>query len=475
MLEPAQDDRVRVRRVLMVLYHFPPIGGISMARNVRNVEYLPEHGWCPVVLTPGPADSGVEDPGSVLLIPPGTAIVRTGYFEVGDLQPLVRVARRASGFVRGGGRGAPPPASVAEDPASLSAPASTAGQTGLTTLVGAHDGLPGLAAVRRLLFFPDNQAGWIPFALIAALRAHRREPFEAAYSTFPPMTSHVVAAAFRRMTGVPWVAEFRDPWIGNGVESAPAWVIRQLRRKLERWVVRSADRVIAVTPRLAAMLERRYPGLTVELVSNGYVRGEALPASSSAAPDATFRIVYTGTLDRPPELEVFLAGLERAVARRPALRDQLRIDIFGNVAPACRGLIETADPAETVIALRGFVPRTEALAALAAADAALVLLGDGPGMDLFIPGKLFDYIGADRQVLAVLTDGDARDLLTRLDWGVVCRPDPDDVADAIERLVDQPHVERRADPTGAYERRTLAGRVAAVLDDAAGTGGGPRS
>ena len=45
------------------------------------------------------------------------------------------------------------------------------------------------------------------------------------------------------------------------------------------------------------------------------------------------------------------------------------------------------------------MPRRVALQAVADADAALVLLGPGPGMDLFTPGKLYDYIGQDRQVL----------------------------------------------------------------------------
>ena len=111
------------------------------------------------------------------------------------------------------------------------------------------------------------------------------------------------------------------------------------------------------------------------------------------------------------------------------------------------------------------MPRRVALQAVADADAALVLLGPGPGMDLFTPGKLYDYIGQDRQVLAMLPHGDARAVLERLDWGVVCDPDPLEVERAIEQLLTVPAPERPADPAGIYDRATLARRLAKTFDD----------
>jgi glycosyltransferase involved in cell wall biosynthesis len=454
--------RSGARRVLMLLYHFPPIGGISMARNIRNVQYLPEHGWQPVVVTPAAADSNVEDPGSLALVPSDVTVERTGYVAAGDLQPIVRLARRMSGAVRAIGG---PPIARSTGPAEGSAPPSRASAAaGPGPAVASSR----FSALRRLLFFPDNQAGWLPFAVVAAVRAHRASPVDAVYATFPPMTSLVAAAAVARICAVPLVAEFRDPWIGNSLEAPPPWLIRQLRRKVERWVVRSAAEVVAVTPRLARMLERRYPGLAVRLVPNGYQLGEATGVRRVRGAGEPLRIVYTGTLDRPAELTVFLDGLALAATRRPDLHDRLCIEIFGNVAPACRDLVSAAEagPANGIVTIRGFVPRVEALAALAAADAALVLLGDGPGMDLFMPGKLFDDLGADRQVLAMLTAGDARELLAELDWGIVCAPVASEVADAIEHLLATPAPDRRADPSGRYDRRTLAGRLAGVLDDA---------
>src|SRR5450432_3673528 len=86
----------------------------------------------------------------------------------------------------------------------------------------------------------------------------------------------------------------------------------------------------------------------------------------------------------------------------------------------------------------GLLARGAALAAVAGADAALVLLGSAPGMDLFVGGKLYDYLGQNVQILAIVPEGDARDVLAGLGWGVVADPTPAGVEQAVERLLAEP-------------------------------------
>lgn len=453
----------------MILYHFPPIGGISMSRNVRNVQYLPEHGWEPVPLTPRDIVEATHDPGSLAMIPPEIEVRRTGAFETRDIAPAIRLARRvlaAAAAVRATG-------SEPRQPGEPGVPTEMGGEPGSRPVPPASGPAPSadadvLTRIRRLAFFPDNQVGWLPFALAGALRAHREAAVDVVYSTFPPMTSHVVARLFRAITGVPWVAEFRDPWIGNALEAPPPWFIRQARRKVERWVVRGADRVVAVTPRLAGMLERRYPGLDVVLVPNGYDR-TATPAPKRE-PGGPFRIVYTGTLDRPTEFRTFLEGLDLMAHARPDLRDRITIDLYGVASDACRAIAAgraAGDAPMPAVHLHGFVSKARAVEAIRDADAALVLLGDGPNMDLFMPGKLLEYLGLGRRILAMLPPGDARDLLERLDWGVLAEPTAPSVAEALARLVDTPPPTAGPDPEGLYDRRRIASVLAGVLDAAA--------
>jgi glycosyltransferase involved in cell wall biosynthesis len=431
----------------MVLYHFPPLGGIAMSRNIRHVQHLPRYGWTPVVITPGSAAYEPRDPGALDLVPPDLRVIRTRSIEAGHVRPYAVRARDALRRRR---------ARVADKP--------------IPGTWEAQDRLAGLARLRRFLFFPDDQMYWLPFALPAALRAHRATPFDVAYSTSPPVTSHILAGLLKRLAGVPWVAEFRDPWLGSAFAARLPWLHRRLQVKLERWIVRSADRVVCVTPSLTRMYQRRYPEAPgIVTITNGYDRAETAKPPTKRSGPRRFRVVYTGTLDRPRELQVFLEGLDRLIARRPALADCLEFVFYGTVAESCRAIADrfaATGHLAGVLSFPGFVPRRAAIEALAHADAALVLLGDGPGMHVISHGKIYDYLGQNMQILAMVPPGDARDLLDGLRWGVVANPDPVDVERAIERLLSLPVPDRPADPEGRYDRATLAGRVAATLRDA---------
>ena len=156
-------------------------------------------------------------------------------------------------------------------------------------------------------------------------------------------------------------------------------------------------------------------------------------------------------------------------ARQPALIDRLKVDFYGEVSASCRAVADAfTDTTLRRDALRfhGFVSRQGALEALAGADAALLMLGGGPGMGQFVPGKLFDILGQNQQVLAILPPGDARDILKGLDWGVIAEPEVGDIERAIERLMTLPPPARHADPEGRYDRAALAGRLADALRDA---------
>jgi hypothetical protein len=192
----------------MVLYEFPPLGGIGMSRNVRNVQYLPRHAWTPVVVTPGDAHAERVDADSLRLVPDGVAIVRTRLVGPQDLHRAAAVVRTASRRSRRWAvairrlLGAPPqPRGQAEAAPGLE-----------ETRAYTRPASPDLALrIRRFLLFPDDAVGWVPFAIAGAMAARRLFPCDAIFSTSYPVSSHLVAGVVKCLTGLPWVAELRDP------------------------------------------------------------------------------------------------------------------------------------------------------------------------------------------------------------------------------------------------------------------------
>lgn len=325
--------------------------------------------------------------------------------------------------------------------------------------------------LQQLVFFPDSEIGWLPFAVAAAIRAHRAARFDAVYSTSAPVTAHLVAGIVKRLTGVAWVAEFGDPWIGNPVAEPLPWLHRRLQARLERWIVHSADRLVFVSPSTTRLYRGRYPrAVEMVTITNGHDRSEMIVPGEEREPNR-YRIVWAEALYRAGELQLFLEALEALVRRRPALVDQLQVVLYGHVSDECQLVADRFGGDGSLggmVRFHGFVPRRAALEAVAAADAALVMLGAGAGMGQFVPGKLYESLGQSKQVLAVLPPGDAREILQELDWGVIADPDVADIGRAIELLLTLPAPSRLADPSGKYDRVVLARRLADTLTAATG-------
>jgi glycosyltransferase involved in cell wall biosynthesis len=165
-------------------------------------------------------------------------------------------------------------------------------------------------------------------------------------------------------------------------------------------------------------------------------------------------------------------GVERLVARRPDLRQRLRVEFVGRANGENRRLAETytaPDRIGDVVSFEGFVPRREALARMAGADALLQLMPAEPGASMFVGGKLMEYLAFGRPILAVMPPGEGRRLVESVPVGRSADVEPESIAAALERLVDDPPPQGPADPTGRYDRVNLAGELAGLLDQVTGT------
>jgi glycosyltransferase involved in cell wall biosynthesis len=473
------------RRLLILCHDFPPeIAGVR--RVLKFCELLPAHGIVPAVVAPRPFAATGYDPA------PLRAIEEAGI-------EVVRTPSRDPHWLR---HRLPADWSPDDPPPPWLAPSKAVGNAG----EGSPDA--GRAAVarqkpaalrwaarqvRRWAFFPDDRAPWIPFAVRAAedwLRAH---PGAALMTTSFPHSVHVAGLRLkRRIPGLRWLADFRDGWTQNAdfFDPPTPWHARRHRRA-EAAVASEADLLFAVSPPIAehfadlranaANADSAGGREAVALVANGYDERDAATARDAAREIRASRpagapssLVYTGSLFGKRGAEPLL----RALA---TLRDEgtpFRLDLYARLKPeeealaASLGLLSGKDGGDAPIAVRGFVPHAEALAAQAAADALLLLVEPGPRSAIMMTQKVFEYLGAGRPILAAAPrDSACGKLLAEVGAGTFADPaDPASIAAGLRSLCREASRGAGAAPEGrppdaiaAWSRQAQVAKAAELM------------
>lgn len=390
-------NRPGPHRVLWLAYFFPPLGGGGCQRTLKLVRYLDPLGWSSTVVTVRDPDYWILDPSLAAEIPSDAEVIRVRALTAQRLLALTRdLGRRI-----GGGA-----AAAVEEPQG-------ARRRGL---------FRALRRAQSWVTIPDGYVGWARAAGRAASRRIAAGGIDAVWTTSSPESAHVAGLSLKRRHRLPWVADFRDPWVGRVTYAPPSRWHDARHRALEGAVVREADRVTVVSEAMAALYRERYPALPADrfvVLPNGadpddWRRAEAGTFASTAADRAAdagrFVLLHAGQLAHRPTARTLLEGARRAIAADPSLAPSLRIRFLGGNEEIAAGdpLVRSLG---SVVSLDPSRPHLEALAAMRRADA-LVLLGHGGRADrVLYTGKIYEYLTSGRPVLAVLDEGPAAELL----------------------------------------------------------------
>lgn len=322
-----------------------------------------------------------------------------------------------------------------------------------------------LRAVKEAMLFPDERAPWILPALRACTRIVREERFDAVFSTALPSSMHVVGGVLAKRTGLPWIADYRDPWTGNSyMEWGP--VKTALEKTAERRLLRRAAAITTISESIAEYLRAFHRRSDVHVIPNAYDQGD-WSAISDVVPQ-TFDLCYTGTMydgKRSPEL------LFAAIAR---LRDQghpagaARVHFYG---PGTGAVPEASERygLQAQVFCHGSVPRERAMQAQRESAALLIFLSTDPTTRHETGSKYLEYLGARRPMLAFgLPDSALREVIERnaLGWFA---SDEGEAARAVSSAYDLFSGELkdyRPDHAAFFTASQLAERFAGILDGA---------
>jgi glycosyltransferase involved in cell wall biosynthesis len=333
-------------------------------------------------------------------------------------------------------------------------------------------------AVFSLLQLPDPHINWLPAAVLQGLRICRGGTIAAMVTSGPPHTCHLIGLWLARLTGTPWVADFRDPWVANPYkpEFARTALSDRLDAVMQRAVIRRADRIVVINERHRAQLAEAYPrepATKFVMIPNGFDSADLAGDTPVRRLDA-FTVAHVGTIYGRRSAAACLVAVARLVGAGKIPVDRIRLRFIGSVDELAKlGAIVTEGGLAAVVEFTKAVPYAEALQAMRAADLLLLLAQDQPEQ---IPLKAFEYLGVGAPVLAITGEGSTADLV-RETGGWVCPDDPDRIGSVIlecyrryssgrrgRELIDPP---ARRD-VAAFERRNLARRLAATLDEVCG-------
>ena len=375
-------------KVLLVTMYFPPAGGGGVQRPLKFATHLPAHGIETHVLAPDDPKWFHSDPE---LVPPTQAWIHRARYVGPRARKLADELHGRRGLDR-----------LSRQARSLS---------------------------RRVLV-PDENVGWNLTAIPAAVRIARAEEIDVVLTTSPPNSVHLIGAAVKRTTGARWVADLRDSIASHPhrrVERMSVRAKEKVSESVARLVARQADVIVAASDAIAEETRALEPQGVIATILNGadfddfagleYCRGDR------------FRITHTGSFfgkrdPRPFLTAVAESGLDDVVAR-----------FVGDFRLSDREWAESLGLGSR-LELHPYVPRREALALQRDSEALLLLIpeagGRGQGV---LSGKVFEYLAAERPILAAVPpDGAAAELIRETGAGVVAAGD--DVPALIAALTD---------------------------------------
>lgn len=368
-----------MKTVLVIAYHFPPGGGPGVQRVLKHVTYLREAGWHPVVLTVENGDFPARDESLLEKIPSDVTVVRVPILEPYDLY------RRFMG-----NKGAAIDVNVNK---------SSSDQRGWKERITNW--------IRATLFIPDARVGWLLTAVKKGLEMVKEHHIDAIYSSSPPYTCALIARSIKRTTGLPWVAGFRDPWT-EFLTTPDRWFLpAAIDRSLERSVFREADLVECAWTGIIDDAVRKYPELDrskFRHVPNGFDASD-FPKVSYSRNDR-FTVTYTGSMYGRRTPKAFLAALDHLAESGRIRPEEIHVRFVGRFGDEVHEMLDASRFAPSIERI-GYVPHDVSIGYLMQSEASLLIVDDAKESAEIVPGKVYEYLGVGRPIIALAPRGSA--------------------------------------------------------------------
>lgn len=389
-------------KVLIITYYWPPSGGAGVQRWLKFVKYLRKFDWEPVIYTPLNPEFPAIDDSLVKEIPLGVEVIKTPIWEPYQLYKKLTGKSsdekvNASGFIN---------------------EKSKSGNLQKISLW-----------LRGNLFIPDARKYWIKPSITFLADWLSSNKVDVIVSTGPPHSMHLIALGIKEKTGIPWLADFRDPWttIDFYKDLNLTVIADRLHHKLELKVLTKADKVVVISNTMKSDF-LKIIGREYSVITNGYDTDDT--SAIIVEPDSKFSISHIGSMAKsrnPVKLWESLKELKESI---PGFGENLIIRLIGTVDFSVLHSIEEAGLKSNLEKIE-YRPHDEIILLQKKSRILLLVINDTPNAKVILPGKFFEYMASGRPILCIgPTDGDAAKIIFETGSGFV--NDYDDKVSMIE-------------------------------------------
>jgi glycosyltransferase involved in cell wall biosynthesis len=367
------------------------MGGVQ--RTLKFAKYLPQFGWQPVVLTDSPKK----------------------YFAVDE--SLLDEALRSNIIIERTGKETFDPKSI-----QIKVPKEKFRKI--------------RSALSQFIFIPDSKIGFKKKALKKIDEIwDKYGGFDIVYSTAPPYTDHLIGQEVKKKYNIPLVLDYRDAWVDSPVLNYYPTSYHKLKNiRLEKSVVGSANKILTTNRRVKEYIISRYGNIEyndVKIFPHGYDTEDfELAAKDPLEKPRRMRITYSGSFyTRDPKY--YFEAIKMLFKDNPALKEEIEFCFIGHVTDENRKLINEYGISNNVI-LTGYMNHIDCVRYIMSSDVLFLLISRGENEDAAMPGKVGEYIGSRKPIIACIPEGVTKKFLEN--HGAIQfipEEDPDDIIKAV--------------------------------------------
>lgn len=439
-------DSNKNKKVLLISFHFPPYNDVAAVRIGKFAKYLADYGWEPIVLT---VNNRLGIPRTLPVEINESKIVRTPYYAFFDVlsQAYRRINNQKSGNKSSGSQ----EKGIRNGSLDLK----------MYRLFESSFRLP---VIEKFIFDP---IGWYKPAVKAGLETINSNDIKIIFSSYSPSVSHFIAARLHQETGIPWVADYRDDWAGNYKEYHPQ-PLYYFDRQWEKHTLKYSDALVSINHPLAKILENSHHKIPT-VIPNGF---DDADFKNSVSLTSKFTITYTGGIwgKRDPSL-IFQAFSEIKKEGKLSSED-IEIRFFGHSVNNDISPIIAKYNVQDFVKLGGSIPYKESIKKQMESSVLLLLSWNDPRDAGTTTGKIYEYLGANRPILAMAYPGGEIDKLLRQSGCGIVVNDSDEIKRLILAWFDEfkrtgrisAHFQPNHNIINSYTRKEQTRSLASVFD-----------